>query len=377
MSIPSTVRRVSLTSVLASALLLTACNRSAPEGEKGPPPAPPAAPAAPAAPASPGTRLYVSDETEGNVVVVDPDTGQVIERIAVGKRPRGLRLSRDGSQLLVALSGSPIAGPGVDESKLPPPDRAADGIGVIDLATHKLLRTHHSGQDPESFDISPDGTKVYVSNEDAAEMSILDLTKGTIIGKVKVGEEPEAVTLRPDGRIAYVGCEAENEVVAVDTTTSKVVARISTGARPRGIVFTPDGSTAFVGNETDGTITVVDAASHKVTSTIKIPRQEGAPTPPRPMGAVLSTDGRHLYFSLGRAKAIAVIDAGKKAFVRAITDVGARPWGIALSADGRKLYTANGSSGDVSVVDIESGAVEKRITTGGSPWGVVVAAAKR
>ena len=52
-------------------------------------------------------------------------------------------------------------------------------------------------------------------------------------------------------------------------------------------------------------------------------------------------------------------------------------WGIALSADGRKLYTANGGSGDVSVVDIETGKVEKRITTGGSPWGVVVATAPR
>ena len=58
-------------------------------------------------------------------------------------------------------------------------------------------------------------------------------------------------------------------------------------------------------------------------------------------------------------------------FVRTIEDVGTRPWGIAISADGRKLYTANGGSADVSVVDIESGKVEKRITTGGSPWGVV------
>src|SRR4029450_10800720 len=82
-----------------------------------------------------------------------------------------------------------------------------------------------SGQDPESFDISPDGTKVYVSNEDAAEMSILDLASGTITTRVKVGEEPEAVTLRPDGQVAYVGCEGENEIVAVDTAAGKVAGR--------------------------------------------------------------------------------------------------------------------------------------------------------
>ena len=40
--------------------------------------------------------------------------------IAVGKRPRGIKLSRDGTRLFVALSGSPMRRPGVDESKLPP-----------------------------------------------------------------------------------------------------------------------------------------------------------------------------------------------------------------------------------------------------------------
>src|SRR5918993_590600 len=195
-------------------LVAAGCNREQPANQSGQPPDPN------------GPRIYVSDETGGNVIVINPDEGTVVERIPVGKRPRGIRVSRDGKQLLIALSGSPIAGPGVDESKLPPPDRAADGIGVVDLATHKLVRTHHSGQDPESFDISKDGTKVYVSNEDAAEMSVLDLTSGTVTARVKVGEEPEAVTLTPDGRFAYVGCEATNEVVAVDTATSKVVGRI-------------------------------------------------------------------------------------------------------------------------------------------------------
>jgi YVTN family beta-propeller protein len=40
------------------------------------------------------------------------------------------------------------------------------------------------------------------------------------------------------------------------------------------------------------------------------------------------------------------------------------------------VYTANGPSGDVSIVDIASGKVEARIKTGGSPWGVAVAAKK-
>jgi YVTN family beta-propeller protein len=327
--------------------------------------------------AAASARLYVSDETGGQVIVIDADTGGVLGRIPVGKRPRGIRLSRDGRQLLVALSGSPIAGPGVDESTLPPPDRSADGIGIVDIATSALLRTHRSGQDPEAFDISPDGTRLYVSNEDAAEMSVLDLGTGAVTARVEVGEEPEAVAARPDGRIVYVGCEADNEVVAVDTSTAKVVGRMEVGARPRGIVFTADGAFAFVANENGGTVAVIDAARHVVTATIPIPPIDGAPTAPRPMGVVLSADGGQLFVSLGRARSIAVIDARARAFARVIEGVGTRPWGIARSGDGRKLYTANGPSGDVSVVDVASGTVERRIPTGGSPWGVVFVGAER
>ncbi len=105
-------------------------------------------------------RVYVSAEESGVIAVVDPVSAQILATIPVGKRPRGVKVSRDGKFLYVALSGSPRSGPGVDESTLPPADRSADGIGVVDLATRKLLRTLPSGQDPESFDLSPDGKTV-------------------------------------------------------------------------------------------------------------------------------------------------------------------------------------------------------------------------
>ena len=291
------------------------------------------------------THIYVSDETGGNVVVVDPETGRVVEKIAVGKRPRGIKLSADGRQLYVALSGSPIGGPGVDESKLPPADRSADGIGVVDLTTRTLVRKFKSGQDPESFAISPDGKTLFVSNEDASEMSVLDLATGNVTHRVKVGEEPEGVTVRPDGREVYVTSEGDNAVFAIDTTSFAVVAKIDTAARPRAVAFTPDGTTAFVTNENGGAITVVDTAKHTVTSTIKLTPPPGATVPPRPMGTALSKDASQLFVSLGRAKSVVVIDVATRQVVRTMDDVGARPWGVGVSRDGTKLYTANGPSG--------------------------------
>ena len=96
-------------------------------------------PEAPKAPAPP-QRVYVSNETAGTVAVIDPATGSVLAALPVGKRPRGLRVSRDRTQLYVALSGSPIAPPGVDESSLPAADRSADGIAVVDIATRRYCR---------------------------------------------------------------------------------------------------------------------------------------------------------------------------------------------------------------------------------------------
>ena len=133
----SNPRRVGLiTAAGAAALAILACaGGSAPNSTASSSPA-----ATPATANASGPRIYVSDELGTEVVVIDPAARQVVQRIAIGKRPRGIKLSPAGKNLYVALSGSPIGGPGVDESKLPPADRAADGIAMIDVASHSVVR---------------------------------------------------------------------------------------------------------------------------------------------------------------------------------------------------------------------------------------------
>jgi DNA-binding beta-propeller fold protein YncE len=104
-----------------------------------------------------GYLVYATNELAGEVSILDPARQVEIGRIAIGKRPRGLVASPDHRTLYVAVSGSPIGGPGVDESTLPPPDKAADGIAVVDLATRKVVRTLRGVSDPEQIAISPDG----------------------------------------------------------------------------------------------------------------------------------------------------------------------------------------------------------------------------
>ncbi len=318
-------------------------------------------------------RLYVSAEDSGEIVIVEAATGAVAGRIPVGKRPRGMQLSRDGKRLFVALSGSPRGGPGADESKLPPGDRSADGIGVVDLTSGKLLTTYRSGQDPESLDLSRDGSKIFVSNEETAEVSVIDVKTGALLKRVAIGKEPEGVTVRPDGQVVYVTSEQDGDVAAIDTGTFALLARVPAGPRPRSIAFTPDGQLAFVTDEMGAMVTVIDAVKNRLSGTIKIIPNATTVLGPRPMGSVISRDGRHLYISNGRGESVSVIDVAKRKQILIIDGVGARPWGIGLSSDGKTLFTANGPSDDVSVIDIASGKVNKRIKVGGLPWGLVVA----
>jgi YVTN family beta-propeller protein len=324
--------------------------------------------------------VWVTLEDTGEIVAFGTSTPDKkdapppIVRVPVGKRPRGIKISPDGNTVYVALSGSPVAGPGVDESKLPPADRAADGIGVVDVKTRKLVRTLHSGQDPESFDLSRDGKTLYVSNEESAKMTVLDLASGKIKREVDVGHEPEGVTIRPDGKVVYVTSEQDNLVVAVSTETYKVLAQIPTGPRPRSIVFTPDGKTGFVTNENGAQVTVVDAVKNVPLGSIKIEAKAKTPLGPRPMGAVMAPDGKSLYVSCGRGASVALIDVASRKVTRLIDGVGARPWGIGFEwvPNGGFLYTANGPSKDVSIVDVATGQVTERVKVGGQPWGVAV-----
>ena len=159
-------------------------------GAEQPPPAPAVDPEQ-TAPSLPPYHVYVTNETSGDLTVIAGGTHEVVAIVPLGKRPRGIKASPDGRRLFVALSGSPPAPPGVDESTLPPPDRSADGIGVVDVASHEVVTVLQAGTDPEQVAVSADGTRLYVANEDAGTASVLDVETGEILATLEVGGEPE------------------------------------------------------------------------------------------------------------------------------------------------------------------------------------------
>jgi YVTN family beta-propeller protein len=319
------------------------------------------------APALSAQRAYVTNEVSHDLTVIATASDSVVATIPLGARARGVRVSPDGRFVYVALSGSPRCPPTMPDEECAklPADKSKDGIAEIDVATHKLVRILPGGSDPEQFDLSPDGSRLYVSNEDAGVASILDLESAKLVATVRVGTEPEGVAVRPDGKAAYVTSETDHMVTALDAATGKELARVTVGRRPRDLAFSPDGRRLYVSAEVDGTVSVIDVAQHKVIAVIRLPA--GA----RPMGVRVSPNGKRVYVASGRGGTVDVIDAEAHKIAGSVK-VGTRPWGIALTPDGKKLYAANGPSNDVSVVDTATLRVVATIPAGKSPWGVAI-----
>lgn len=311
--------------------------------------------------------IYTSNEDAGELNIVSAGDHKVLATIPVGQRPRGVRVSPDGSKVYVALSGSPKCPPSMsdEECESQKSDKSKDGIAEIDVKTRKVLRVLPGGSDPEQFDISPDGTRLFVANEDAAQATIVDIKSGKIVKTIEVGREPEGVKISPDGKTFYVTSESDHSIHVLDAETGEEQKVIEVGKRPRDIIFSHDGSRAYVSNENEASVSVIDVAAHKVIGTVTLPQDA------RPMGLALSRDNQKLYVANGRLGSISEIDLTKGKTTRTV-EVGKRPWGLALSSDGRRLYTANGPSHDVTVVDAGTFKVVQTVATSNSPWGVVV-----
>ena len=319
-----------------------------------------------------GSVIYVTNEDSNTVTVISGDTHEVIATIPVGKRPRGIKVSPDGSVFYVAVSGSPKCPPTMDDEECEKmvADKSADGIAEVNAVTQEVVRILPSGSDPEQFDVNWETGRLYVSNEDTHTSSILDLNSGTLLMTIPTGLEPEGVRLTPDGSRFYVSGEVASDITVLDANTGDEITRIGVGLRPRDILFTADSSTAFISAEFGGAINIIDVASNSMTGEIPLP--EGS----LPMGLVLSPDESMLYVANGRGQTVTAIDLASRQVVNSVV-VGPRPWGLAISPDGTTLYSANGPSDDVSVIDIASFEVVKKIPVGETPWGVVTGPAPR
>jgi YVTN family beta-propeller protein len=82
-----------------------------------------------------------------------------------------------------------------------------------------------SGEDPETFAINSQGTRMYVSNEDDNQVTVIDLSSKQAIQQVAVGVEPEGIAVSPDGKWVVSASETTNMVHWIDAASNEIKAK--------------------------------------------------------------------------------------------------------------------------------------------------------
>ncbi len=296
-------------------------------------------------------QVFVSSEKDNALFVLDASRGEVVNSMALCKRPRHMQLTPDRKQLLVACS---------DEGR----------IVVWDIAQKKITEKLNVGGSPEMFDISPDGRTLYASNEEEGTLSAYDLVARKKSFEVKVGSEPEGVKASADGKLVYVASEVSSLVHVIDVASHKVVKNVSVGQRPRRFLLTGAGE-LWVTNELGASVSVIRLSDHTVQATIDFKPPGMRTEDVTPVGMVLSSDGKTAYVGLGKANHVAAVDVTSRQ-VRGYMLSGKRAWGLALSRNGQTLYVTNGLSDDMSLIDTVKMKAFKTVKAGRVPHSVVV-----
>ena len=295
--------------------------------------------------------VYVSSEKDDALTMIDTATLAIKGTVPTCKRGRHLQLTPQ-RELMLACSDSGVA-------------------DVIDPATNKSVRRIPLGDDPEAFDLSPDGKTIYVSSEDDAAAVFIDAASGKKVKEVKVGQEPEGVKVSADGKLLYVTSEVASLVHVIDVASGAIAKNVKVGKRPRRMAFTPDGKELWVTNELDASVSIIDTATRAVVGSVKFEVKGARSEDITPVGIQMSRDGKRAFVALGRANHVAFVDVPQRKVTNLVL-VGKRAWNVTLDKAEARLYVVNGLSDDVTVVDVAAAKPIKSIPVGRVPYGLVV-----
>src|SRR6516165_8842635 len=115
---------------------------------------------------------------------------------------------------------------------LPTPMPPPSTVSVIDTASNTVTATIPAGSASMGVAVTPDGTKVYVTNTDTVFVSVIDTASNAVTATIRVGLYPTGVAVAPNGTKVYVTNRGSNTVSVIDTASNAVTATIPVGAAP-------------------------------------------------------------------------------------------------------------------------------------------------
>ena len=206
-----------------------------------------------------GRHVYVVAYYSNNVSVIDTASNTVTATIPVGQRPHGVVVSRDNKQVYVA-------------------NYATNDITVIDATLNSVAATIPLPANSNPFGLAQtlDSSKLYVTGWSSNAVYVVDTARKAVIATIPVGVRPVSAAVTPDASRVYVsnynGSASITSVSVIDAASNTVLTYIPlpSGVAPSGVSVHPDGNWVYVASYSTGVVFVIDAASNTITKTVTV-----------------------------------------------------------------------------------------------------------
>ena len=227
---------------------------------------------------------------------------------------------------------------------------AGDNVSLIDPATNKVVGEITGIEAGHGAGASPDGSRIYVSDEAESTLDIVDAKTLKVLTKVPLSGHPNNMAVGKDGRYVFVGIIQEpGGVDVIDTTTQKRIKNVPTKGTIHNAYVTPDGKYVVAGSIAGKTINVIDAKTHETAFTVDM--DLGV----RPMTFNTNADGstKWIFAQLSGFNGFAVVDFTTKKEIKRIQNPDLPPGkqtvpqgsdpshGMAVTSDGKTLVVCS------------------------------------
>ncbi|WP_230741070.1 hypothetical protein [Methanooceanicella nereidis] len=290
-----------------------------------------------------GDRLYVTDEDNSTILVIDTLTNEIVDRISMDVNPGKIVLIPDKDTEQIITPGRDERGNVSIEGKTFVCNYFNDTVSIFDHV-NGTVRELKTGNGPACAIVSNDGSKLFVINDRSDDLCVIDTEKETVLSSIKTGRMPKSAAALPDGSRVFVANFLDGDVSVISTRFERQVASIDVGKMPSDIAVTPGADRLYVANYGSDNISVIDIRSRKVIDNI-----EGIS---RPVCLEISPDGKCLYVAggvNGKRSLLTAIDTGT-CRVTSTHKISGLPLDMAISPEGNQLFLSTSDSGILTVI---------------------------
>jgi len=310
-------------------------------------------------------RVIQTNSAGDNAHIIDVATNKVVGEIKDIEAPHGLAVAPDNSRIYIS-------------------DQSNKTLTVVDGKTLKVTKRIPLSGNPNLVDVTPDGRWLYVAialtYDDYSEypqqikanasggVDVIDTASLTLVKTIALRGGIHDLNITPDGKYVIAGSSRgakppANLMNVIDAKTNQVVWSLvmSPAPSPMAISTNPDGSTkwVFAQNGTLNGFAVIDFATQAKINEIKLPelpadKQNRHGGPSVSHGIMVTTDQKTLLVNSRQNSTLYAYSIPDLKLLGAAALGGRGAGWLTVTPDDKLAYVANEHTNNVSVVDIKS-----------------------